>query len=428
LTDLLWTEARTHGGAAFAALTVTQLTRHLQAVLEADDILADVWVRGELSNLSRPASGHLYFALKDAESCLSCAMWRSRAGRLAFRPDEGTQVLARGRVEVYERRGQYQLIVEELQPDGIGALYLALEQLKRKLEAEGLFEPERKRPLPLFPQRVGIVTSPSGAAIHDLCSILQRGPCPPGIVLIPATVQGEEAASSLAAGIALANLLSQADVLIVGRGGGSAEDLWPFNSELVVRAIAASRIPVITAIGHETDFTLADFVADERCPTPTAAAELIVQLRLRRLEFLAAVPGALAQSLTRAVERERMRLELVASRRGLAEPQAIVERRRQWLDDLGARLARSMERLMERQAHRLTLLGSQMDSLSPLAVLSRGFARVVRLPDEVPVRRLADVAPGGRVRIALQDGTFDAAVLDLHPEAPGSPGREGRTP
>jgi exodeoxyribonuclease VII large subunit len=417
LTDLLWPEARTHGGAAFAALTVTQLTRHLQAVLEADEILADVWVRGELSNLSRPTSGHLYFALKDADTCLSCAMWRSRAARLAFRPEEGSQVLARGRIEVYERRGQYQLIVEELQPDGIGALYLALDQLKRKLEAEGLFDADRKRPLPLFPQRVGIVTSPSGAAVHDLCSILQRGPCPPAIVLVPAIVQGDEAAASLAAGIALANLLSRADVLIVGRGGGSAEDLWPFNSELVVRAIAASRIPVITAVGHETDCTLADFVADERCPTPTAAAELIVQLRQRQLEFLAAVPEALATGLARTVERERMRLEMLRSRRALAEPQLIVERRRQWLDDLGGRLGRAVERLMERQAHRLTLLGSQMDSLSPLAVLSRGFARVVRLPEEVPVRRLADVIPGGRVRVALLDGTFDAQVVTLNPEA-----------
>jgi exodeoxyribonuclease VII large subunit len=405
------------GGGAHAALSVSQLTRHIAGLLRTDEILADVWVRGEVGNVSRPSSGHLYFALKDETSCISCAMWRGPASLLSFRLEDGAQVLARGHVDLYERRGTYQLIVEEVQPDGLGALYLSLEQLKRKLEAEGLFAVERKRPLPAFPRRVAVVTSLSGAAVHDMCTVLSRSAHPPAIVLVPAAVQGLEAPASLCAAIALANDRSRADVLIVGRGGGSAEDLAPFNTEPVVRAIAGSAIPVISAVGHETDFTLADFAADERCPTPTAAAELLLQRRQIGLDLLEEAPRALRLGLERCITNARQRLAVLEARRALAEPLEIVARRQQRLDDLSARLAQAAGRCLERRLQHLALLGRQMDSLSPLSVLQRGFGRVSRLADGEPVRSTADVEIGIGVRVALQDGAFDARVTELHPQA-----------
>jgi exodeoxyribonuclease VII large subunit len=420
LTDLALTPAWPQGGAAVAALSVSQLAWHLGGVLAADAILADVWVRGEISNLTRPASGHLYFGLKDSGACVNCVMWRTRVASLPFRPEVGAQVLVHGQVGIYERRSEYQLVVSEVQPDGLGALYLALEQLKARLEGEGLFALERKRPLPRFPQRIAIVTSPTGAALQDMCAVLRRSPFSPEIVVVPAVVQGEMAAASVAAAIELANQRSGADVLIVGRGGGSAEDLWPFNDERLVRAITASRIPVIAAVGHETDYTLADFAADERSLTPTAAAERLLDLRGEQLAVLAAAPTALRRGLEAAVERCWQRLARLGGQRAFAAAAEGMERRRQWVDDLAARLQRAMAGQLGRQHQQLALLGGRMDGLSPLAVLHRGFARVVRLPEEQPVRRVTDVGWGVTVRVALPDGSFEALVTRVT--------REGETP
>ncbi len=405
------------GGPARAALSVGQRTAHLARVVATDEILADVWVRGEVCNLSRPASGHVYFGLKDSECCLKAVLWRSLAAFMPFRVETGALVLARGRVEVYGPRSEYSLIVAELQPDGIGALHLALEQLKAALSAEGLFDAERKRSLPRFPRRVGVVTSPSGAAVQDICAVLQRGPYPPEVVLVPAVVHGSEAPASIVAAIERANRRSGADVLIVGRGGGSAEDLWAFNTEPGVRAIAGSRRPVISAVGHETDTTLADHAADERALTPTAAAERIAQLREEQIGFLAAVPRGLNHGHRRVLAESRQRLQLLRMRRPLADPAELVARRRVTTDTLHARLCRGLERHVQRDSARLTLLGSQLDSLSPLAVLQRGFARVLRVADGLPVRSRSDVSPGARVRVRLSDGGFEAVVTDVLSDA-----------
>ncbi|HEU4752173.1 MAG TPA: exodeoxyribonuclease VII large subunit, partial [Armatimonadota bacterium] len=260
-------------------LSVRDLTLHLATLVRCDDILHDIWVRGEVSNCSRSAAGHLFFSLKDEEACLAAVVWRTAAARLCFELKPGDQVLAHGHLEVYPPRGQYQLVVDELEPDGSGAQHLSLEQVKARLLAEGLLDEERKRPLPAFPQRVAVITSIHGAAVRDICVTLRNRPSPPEIVLVPATVQGEGAEESLCTALQRAERYSGADVLILARGGGSSEDLWSFNSERLGRLIAACTVPVISAVGHETDFTLADLVADLRAATPTAAAELVLARR-----------------------------------------------------------------------------------------------------------------------------------------------------
>ncbi|EES72230.1 exodeoxyribonuclease VII, large subunit, partial [Paenibacillus sp. oral taxon 786 str. D14] len=257
-------------------LTVKELNRYIRMKLESDQVLTDVWIRGEISNFTHHSSGHMYFTLKDADSRIKSIMFASYNQRLPFRPKEGTRVIARGNVSVYERDGQYQFYVTHMQPDGVGSLYLAFEQLKQKLEAEGLFAPGRKRPLPRFPKTIGVVTSPTGAAVRDILTTLGRRYPQAAVILYPVLVQGKGAAPSIVKAIRTLNAMGEADVLIVGRGGGSLEELWAFNEEQVARAIYESAIPVISAVGHETDFTIADFVADLRAATPTAAAELAV--------------------------------------------------------------------------------------------------------------------------------------------------------
>ena len=291
--------------------SVKEITRYIRMKLESDGLLADVWLRGEISNFTHHTSGHMYFTLKDEASRIKCVMFAAHNRRLPFTPRDGTKVIARGSVTVYERDGNYQFYVTQMQPDGIGSLYLAFEQLKRKLEAEGLFDPARKRPLPRFPRTIGVVTSPTGAAIRDILTTLGRRYPQAKVALVPVLVQGEGAAPSIVRAIELLNRLGEADVMIVGRGGGSIEELWAFNEEIVARAIAASRIPVISAVGHETDFTIADFVADLRAPTPTAAAELAVPHVLELKETLEHLKRRMRGALAAAVESRRQRLERI---------------------------------------------------------------------------------------------------------------------
>lgn len=399
------------GGGSAAALTVGQFTRHLTALVREDVILQDIWLRGEVSNLTRAASGHVYFSIKDEEACLSCVLWRSAAARLRFRLEPGMQLLLHGWVDVYAARGQYQLVVDEAQPDGAGALHLALEQARRVLLAEGLLDAERKRPLPVFPERVAVITSRSGAAVQDICVTLQRAPHPPEIILIPTAVQGEEAVAGLCAALRLANLASGADVIVLGRGGGALEDLWCFNTEPVARAIAGSRTPVISAVGHETDFTLADMAADLRAATPTAAAELIVAQRADVLQRLGAALEDVQALCVARVATERLRLDALRARAPLSRPEWLVESRRQRLDDLNGRLLRAREVCLTRLRHRLALAAGKLDSLSPLATLARGYATVSRLPEESPVLEASEVRPGDRVRVRLADGAFDSDVV-----------------
>src|SRR5215212_4572 len=332
--DLIQFDSSPFGGGSEAALTVSQLSQHLKALVAGDIIAADVWVRGELSGVKRAASGHLYFSVKDAGACLECVMWRSTAQWLRFELEPGDGVIVHGHVDLYPSRSKYQLVVDQVEPDGHGALFLAFEQLRARLQAEGLFDPERKRPLPFFPQRVAVVTSVSGAAVHDICTVMRRR-CPATAVLVvPAIVQGDSAPESLCRALELANALPDVDVVIVGRGGGSAEDLWCFNDEQVVRAFAASVRPVISAVGHETDFTLADFVADLRAPTPSAAAEHVAPELAELALRLASARERLELAMRRQVAVERERLRALSGRPCLTRPLDLVEMQRQRLDDL----------------------------------------------------------------------------------------------
>ncbi len=397
--------------ATYGAVSVSILTQHLSSLIRFDEVLQDIWVRGEVSNFTRAASGHLYFSLKDEGACLGCVMWRSAAARLPFRPEPGMQLLVHGRITLYPPRGQYQLDVDEMQPDGAGSLFLAFEQSKARLLAEGVFDAGRKRPLPAFPERVAVVTSLSGAAVRDICTILRRDPSPPQIVLVPAQVQGEGAEESIRAALDLANRDSGAQLIIVGRGGGSLEDLWCFNTEAVARAIAASRLPVISAVGHETDVTLADLAADVRAPTPTAAAEMVMLARREMLDRWQRASGQVRMLLQNRLEAERLRWEGLRRRMPLARPEWLVATRRQRLDDLDARLLRVRDTLLNRHRHRLALAVGKLESVSPLATLARGYARVILLPEETPVTSSRELAEGDRIRLQLRDGTADARIV-----------------
>jgi exodeoxyribonuclease VII large subunit len=444
--------------------TVTQLTRQIRLVLEG--ALPTVLVEGEISNLKAAASGHVYFNLKDEGAQVRCVMFRAAAQALRFAPEDGLHVLVTGRLSVYEARGEYQIQVLALEPRGTGALQLAFEQLKRKLEAEGLFDPARKRPLPFLPRRIGIVTSPQGAAIRDILHVLARRFPGLPVLIHPAAVQGARAAGEIAEGIATLNRLAerqQIDVLIVGRGGGSVEDLWAFNEEAVARAIHASRIPVVSAVGHEVDFTIADFVADVRAPTPSAAAEIVVP---NRADLIVAVGGLKERLLERVQDVLVLRRERWAGLRArLGSPEAPLRQVAQRLDDLGARLAqarafrlraarervehgrklllnlrpdravalhragvRQMERalapaLRRHLAHLRQRLQARMDlldSLSPLTVLKRGYA-IAQDAAGRPVHSVRGAAPGDPLTVRLLDGRLETEVKRVEPGDP--PGR-----
>jgi exodeoxyribonuclease VII large subunit len=297
-----------NGQVNIPALTVTDVNRYIKSLLNSDEVLSAVTIRGEISNFKAHGSGHLYFTLKDEGAEIAAVMFRGDASRLAFRPADGMRVVVYGSVDVYEKSGRYQVYVRTMQADGVGAMMLAFERLKRKLTAEGLFDEARKRPLPPFPTCVGVITAPTGAAIQDILNITGRRYPQAKILLYPSLVQGAEAPASLCAGLATLNALEACDVIILGRGGGSLEDLWAFNDEALVRAVAASRIPVISAVGHETDFTLCDFAADRRAPTPSAAAELAVPDRRALTERLAQIKDALQGSALARVQRQQQRL------------------------------------------------------------------------------------------------------------------------
>jgi exodeoxyribonuclease VII large subunit len=394
------------------ALTVTQLTRYLAELLAADDILQEIWVRGELSNVTYHSSGHVYFGMKDETACLRCVMFRNEARLLPFTLEAGMQILAHGHLDIYERRGEYQLIADDAQPDGLGSLYLAFEQLKMRLEAEGLFAPERKRPIPVFPRLVAVITSPTGAAIHDICTIIRRR-CPAtAVIVVPALVQGDGAPESLCQAIAAANESAMADVLILARGGGSLEDLWAFNAEAVARAIAASRLPVISAVGHETDVTIADFAADLRAPTPSAAAELIAPDFSEMQRRAAQAEERLLLAMRSRLEDAHDALRGLLARPPFARPLEGVHRRRQEVDDAEDRLRASSRYRLEREALRLAGLAGRLQALSPLSVLARGYAVVTRHPGGEPVRSRADVDPGDVIRVQTRDGAFDAFVTE----------------
>ena len=387
-------------------LTVSQLTQQVKQAVETR--FPRVWVQGELSNVKRHTSGHLYFTLKDEGAQLSAAMWRSRVSGLTFTPEDGIKVIVRGPLTVYPPRGSYQIEVEQIQPLGVGELQMAFERLKQRLAAEGLFDAARKKPLPLYPQRIGIVTSLTGAALQDMRSVLERRMPSVEVVLAPVRVQGAGAADEIAQAIREMNRYGEVDVLIVGRGGGSLEDLWAFNEEIVARAIAASRIPVVSAVGHEVDFSIADFVADLRAPTPSAAAELVVRDRRELLETLRNISYTIRDLVNDRARSLRQRITALVSSYAFNRPRGTLRESAQRLDELERALGSAFARTSEAAAQRHIALTARLEALSPRNVLKRGYALV--RTDEQIVTRARMLKPGDRASIEFTDGSVDTRV------------------
>jgi exodeoxyribonuclease VII large subunit len=390
-------------------LSVSELTSLIKGTLEAD--FSSVWVSGELSNVSRPHSGHVYLTLKDEGAQIRGVVWRSVASQLAFDLRDGLEVVCRGAIDVYPPRGAYQLVLRRIEPLGVGSLQLALRQLQQKLAAEGLFAPEHKKPLPRFPRRIALVTSPTGAAIRDFLEVLRRRWRGVDVLVIPAKVQGEGAAADLVRGIRAANALPEApDVLVVARGGGSLEDLWCFNEEPVVRAIYASRIPVVSAVGHEIDVTLSDLVADVRALTPSEAAELVVPSADELRAGLDGYRQRLSAALRGRASAARTRLDALAQHRAFRKPFERIQDRARQLDELDLRAGRAVRYLLQRSQDRLRGVAGQLDSLSPLAVLQRGYSLTLRTEDEALVTDAAQVEAGQSITTRLARGTLVSRV------------------
>ena len=397
-------------------ITVSELNEYLKMLFEYDEILRNIYIKGEISNFTNHyKTGHFYFSLKDAGGSVRAVMFRSSASKLKFKPENGMRVIVGGRVSVFPRDGQYQVYVDVMEPDGVGALYMAYEQLRAKLEKEGLFAEERKKPLPRFPKRIGIVTSPTGAAIRDMLHITGRRFPSAEIVLYPALVQGADAAASIARGIRYFNTKKSVDLLIVGRGGGSLEDLWAFNEELLVRAVADSALPVISAVGHETDFTLCDFAADMRAPTPSAAAELAVPDTEELLSSLGHMNDRISLAMNRRLARSRDRLGLLSASRMLKDPRAFIDDKRMALAMDEQALYTRMERILAAKRAEFQYKTAKVEALNPLAVVARGYSAVF---DEkgILVKSVSQLAPGDGVSFALTDGRVHARVEKIESE------------
>jgi len=432
--------------------TVSQLTRRVKGLIE--DKIGTIWVGGEISNWRVSPAGHAYFTLKDENSQLSAVMFRGRLGKLRFEPESGLEVILSGQVTVYEQRGQYQIICEEMQPKGVGALQLAFDKLKAKLDAEGIFDEAHKKPLPMLPRRIGIVTSPTGAAIRDILNVIERRFANVHVLLYPARVQGDEAAAEIVEGIETLDAYG-VDVMIVGRGGGSLEDLWPFNEEIVVRAVFAAKTPIISAVGHEIDYALSDLAADVRAPTPSAAAELVVQEHEALVESVSRLQARLGRAMSGSIESYRNRLDVAQASYIFRRPEELIRQLRQRTDEgrmgleravraqvdaerrrldsalraiallspesqiqravdaLGAlrlRLLSSGTSLVERKRADFHPLVAQLDALSPLAILSRGYAVAWKTPGDKLVRDAKQLKPKDKLRLKFGKGGASVTV------------------
>lgn len=386
-------------------LSVSQLNEYLKMLMDGDRVLSGVFIRGEISNFTIPRSGHLYFTLKDPDGQVRAVMFRSYADRLRFRPEDGMKVIVHGRISVYGPSGQYQLYADEMQPDGAGSLAMQYEQLRRKLESEGLFDTARKKELPAMPKKIGIITSPTGAAIHDLMNILgRRFPCA-DVILFPSQVQGSEASAELIAGMMFFNLTRLVDVIIIGRGGGSAEDLWAFNDEELARAVADSAIPVISAVGHESDFTICDFCADCRAPTPSAAAELAVPDKTELIQELQSFGFRMRNELSNRIRQEKTRLNLLADAAVMRDPARILDPYRLAVDACAKDLDAAYRTGEQERRTRLSAACAKLNALSPLAVLSRGYT--VTAKDGKTVTKAETLREQDRVDVRFQDGTWE---------------------
>lgn len=420
--DLYSTDSTAADRSAERVLSVSELTGQIKGVLEGR--FARVWVGGEISNLSRPQSGHCYLTLKDQQAQLRAVMWRSVARATRFELHDGLEVICQGYVDVYAPRGSYQLVIERIEPKGLGALERALRQLRSRLAGEGLFEKARKRALPRFPQRIAFVTSPTGAALRDFLEVLRRRWHGVHVIVVPARVQGEGAAEEIVAGIESINRLAEpVDVLVVGRGGGSLEDLWAFNEEIVVRAIFASRVPVVSAVGHEIDVTLADLVADVRALTPSEAAERVVPAADEVREFLERQGQRLAVAVRSRLEAARARLDALAAARVFRRPSERVRLLAQRLDELQGRGRRAVERRLEKAGAEVREMASRLEALSPLSVLARGYSLTSRLDDGRLVQSASQVAVDDRLRTRLAAGEITSRVETVEPASrAGTPG------
>lgn len=393
-----------------SVLSVSQLNTYVKSILDSDLLLQNVFVVGEISNFTNHyRTGHYYMTLKDENSCIKAVMFRSANQRLKFMPESGMNVIVRGRVSLYDRDGQYQLYIDDMQPDGIGALNLAFEQLKNKLAQEGLFDESNKKPIPYRNKRIGVVTSATGAVIQDIINVISRRYPLAEIILAPVEVQGENAAPQISAAIDRFNLCDDIDVLIVGRGGGSLEDLWAFNEEIVARAVFRSRIPVISAVGHETDFTICDFVADLRAPTPSAAAELAVPNIKDDKAFVSSVPVNAEFSVRKMIAGEQEKLSLIRDKLRLLSPSNVIDDRLNTVSLLYAKALNLIELRLGDESNRFAVACAKLDSLNPIKVLSRGYS--ITLKDTKIVSSVSDITRGDRVTIKLADGEKECEVL-----------------
>lgn len=395
-------------------LSVTQLNTYIKSLLDGDANLSNLFIRGEISNFKRHSSGHLYLTLKDENSRLPAVMFRFNAMKMRFMPQDGMQVIARGRISVYDRDGRYQLYIEEMHPDGVGDLSVAYEQLKDKLAAEGLFAQEHKKPLPPYPQRVGVITSATGAAVHDIITVLARRYPVANLILCPVHVQGTEAAGEICEALDRFNRQRAADVIILGRGGGSIEDLWAFNEESIARAVYRSEIPVISAVGHETDFTICDFVADVRAATPSAAAELAVP-DLRELKArLAGFQIKMTSDLSALLEAKKVRLSLVSAFQCFKNPMYAIENRRQRLDESATAFESAIRSGLTAKRDKLSAAAASLELLSPLKVLARGYS-IASGADGQVIRSIKDTQKGEPIVLRVTDGRVFCSVDRVAP-------------
>ena len=393
-------------------LSITQINEYIRGKMDSDALLNQLAVRGEISNYKMYPSGHHYFTLKDEGASLKCVMFKGNAMRLRFRPENGMKVIAMGKISVYPRDGAYQLYCSAMALDGVGDLHAAFEQLKKKLAAQGLFDPAHKKPLPKYPGTVGIITSSAGAAVHDMLRILNKRYPLTQVRLLPVRVQGEEAPGEIAAAIRYANRYQLADLLIVGRGGGSIEDLWAFNDERVAYAIYESDIPVISAVGHEPDVTISDYVADLRAATPSNAAELAVPDREALEQTLDAMSASMATALLRQLKSARQHLNVLSSHPALQSPLGYLEQKQKTLDLLKNRLVAAQNQNISRKSERYIALTAKLDAMSPLKVLTRGYAMAHKSDGSV-LRSVKETQLGERITVRLHDGSLSTTVMDI---------------
>jgi len=390
--------------------SIKEITNYIKNKFNTDKILNNLWLTGEISNFYHHNSGHMYFTLKDKDAKVKTIMFNSNNRNLKFKLEDGLKVIAHGYINIYPPKGDYQFYLDNIEPEGKGALFLAFEQLKKKLKNEGLFDNDTKKSIPLIPGKIGLVTSPTGAALRDIISVIKRRFANVSLLIVPSHVQGKEAAGEISAGIDYLNKRNDIDVIIIARGGGSIEELWPFNEEIVAKSVYKSRIPIISGVGHETDFTIADYVADLRAPTPSAAAEMVVANRVELKKHLNNLFSSLISSIKHKIKSDKNKLKSLAEKRAFKDKDGLFANHLQRIDDLSRRLNWSMEKIRNNKNEKYQILSNKLDSLSPLKTFNRGFSYTLNNNGET-VKSIKDISPGDIILTKLKDGTLKSKVL-----------------